>query len=140
MHSIANSSLFPTSLYLHSNSTQILALKKNGFSEKKKSSPPKIKFFYLFSMQLFSADAMVFSKKLKKKFLTPKNWKNEPQKLLIIDPDPFFPQSSPGHSPQPKIDFPYHEISGPDICSLICALNGICVSLFKFHTWILKQF
>ena len=40
--------------------------------------------------------------------------------MLIIGPDPFFPLSSPGHSPQPKIDSPYHEISGPDICSLIC--------------------
>ena len=61
-HSIANSSLFLTFLYLHSNSTQILALNENGFSEKKKKIPPKI-FFYLFSMQLFSTDAMVFSKK-----------------------------------------------------------------------------
>ena len=25
--------------------------------------------------------------------------------------------------PLPKIDFPYHEISGPDICSLICVLS-----------------
>ena len=30
-NSIANSSLFPTFMYLHSNSTQILALKKTGF-------------------------------------------------------------------------------------------------------------
>ena len=59
----------------------------------------------------------------KKKKMTMKNWKNCPKKLLIICPNPFFPQSSPGHSPQPKIDFPYHEISGPDICSLICALD-----------------
>ena len=71
-------------------------------------------------MQLFSADAMVFSKQFKKKFLTPKKWKNGPKKMLIINPDPFFPKSSPGHSPQPKIDFPYYEISGPDICSIIC--------------------
>ena len=71
-HSIANSSLFPTFLYLHSNSTQILALKKNGFSEKKILPPPKKIFFYLFSMQLFSADAMVFSKKKFKKKLNPK--------------------------------------------------------------------
>ena len=62
-HSIANSSLFPTSLYLHSNSTQILALKKNGFSKKKNFPKKNIYFFYLFSMQFFSADTMVFSKK-----------------------------------------------------------------------------
>ena len=44
-------------------------------------------------MQLFSADAEVFSKKIQKNFLTPKNWKNVPQKLLIMCPDPF------SHSP-----------------------------------------
>ena len=41
-------------------------------------------------MQFFSADAIVFSKKFKKLFLTPKTWKNCPQKLLIIGPTPFF--------------------------------------------------
>ena len=40
--------------------------------------------------------------------------------MLIIGPTPFFSQSSPDHSPQPRIDFSYYEISGPDICSLIC--------------------
>ena len=58
-HSIANSSLFPTFLYLHSNSTQILALKKMVFLKKKIFPKKKIFFFYLSSMQLFSADAMV---------------------------------------------------------------------------------
>ena len=47
-HSIANSSLVPTSLYLHSNSTQILALKKKGFSEKKNFPPQKIFFLPFF--------------------------------------------------------------------------------------------
>ena len=58
--------------------------------------------------------------KKRKIYWPQKSEKNGPQKLLIISPDPFNPQSSPGHSPQPKIDFPYHEISRPDICSLIC--------------------
>ena len=40
-------------------------------------------------MQLFSADATVFSKKNLILFLTPKKLKNGPQKLLIIGPDPF---------------------------------------------------
>ena len=40
---------------------------KNGFLKKKKFSPPKF-FFYLFLLQLFSADAMVFLKKFKKNF------------------------------------------------------------------------
>ena len=42
-----------------------------------------------------------------------------------MGPDPFIPQSSPDHSPQPRIDFSYHEISGPDICSLICAQSSL---------------
>ena len=69
-------------------------------------------------------------KKIKKKKLTPKKWKNGPQKLLIIGPDPFFPQSSPGHSPQPRIDFSYYEISGPDICTFSY--------LWMFHRYKLK--
>ena len=50
-------------------------------------------------MQLFSADAIVFSKKILNFFLTPKKWKNGPQKLLIIGPDPFISQSSPDQRP-----------------------------------------
>ena len=74
-------------------------------------------------MQLFSADAMVFSKKILNIFLTPKKWKNGPQKLLIIGQNPYISQSSPDHSPQHRIDFSYYEISGPEICSLICGLK-----------------
>ena len=74
-------------------------------------------------MQLFSADAMVFSKTFLKIFLTPKKGKNRPQKLLIIGPDPFISQSAQTYGPQPRIDFSYYEISGPDICSLICEAN-----------------
>ena len=47
IHSIANSSLFPTSLYLHSNSTQILALKKKVFLKKKIFPPSRHLFSYL---------------------------------------------------------------------------------------------
>ena len=68
-----------------------------------------------------------------------KNWKNHPKKLLRIGPDPFFPQSSPGISPQPKIDFPYYEISGPDICSLICARNSGSVNNFLQRLSIYKE-
>ena len=46
-HSIANSSLFPTSLYLHSNSTQILAIKKWFFWKKIKNQ--KKENIYIFS-------------------------------------------------------------------------------------------
>jgi hypothetical protein len=74
-------------------------------------------------MQLFSADPKIFSKQFLINFLSIKTLKNWPQKLLIISPDPFISQSSPDHSPQPRIDFSYHEISGPDICFLICDLH-----------------
>ena len=92
---------------------------------------------YLYLLQLFSADAIVFSKKKIKNFLTPKKWKNGPQKLLIIGPDPFISQSSPDHSPQSRIDFSYYQILGPDICSLICALrarNGFAGCCLVFCT------
>ena len=45
--------------------------------------------------------------------------------MLIIGQDPFITQTSQGHSPQSKIDFPYHKILGPDICSLICGFSYI---------------
>ena len=62
--------------------------------------------------------------------MTPKKWKNGPQKLLIIGPDPFISKSSPDHSPQPRIDFSYYEISGLDICSLFC---DIITSVHNIH-------
>ena len=43
--------------------------------------------------------------------------KKLPKKVAHNRPKPFIPQSSPGHSSQPKIDFPYYEISGPEICA-----------------------
>ena len=46
---------------------------------------------------------------------------HENLKVAHNRPKPFFLHSSPAHSPQPGIDFSYYEISGPDICSLICA-------------------
>ena len=70
-------------------------------------------------MQLFSADAMVFSKKIWL-FFDPEKVKKRASKVAHNQPNPFFSQSSPNHSPQPRIDFSYYEISGPDICSLIC--------------------
>ena len=56
--------------------------------------------------------------------------------MLIIGPNPFISQSSPDHSPQPRINFSYYEISGPDICSLICAVKVLVQmtwSLHKYH-------
>ena len=59
-------------------------------------------------MQLFNADAKVFSKKLKKKILTLKAWKKRPQKLLIIGPDFFF-MYWPGCPNDPETEIPYHQ-------------------------------
>ena len=63
-------------------------------------------FFLPFFNATFQCGRYGVLKEIKKKILPPKMWKNRPQKLFIMGPDPFFPQSSPGHSPQPKIDYP----------------------------------
>ena len=89
-----------------------------GFSPIRILSKFFLTFVYLYSIQLFSADPELFSKKFWINFLSIKFLKNWPQKLLIISPNPFISQSSPDHKPRPKIDFSYYEISGPDICSL----------------------
>ena len=100
--------------------TQIFSPKKIGFFPIKNTSQFFLTFAYLYSMQLFSSDPKIFSKIFWINFLSIKTLKNGPQKLLIIGLNPFISQSSPEHSPQPRIDFSYYEISGPDICFLIC--------------------
>ena len=55
------------------------------------------KVLFNFSMRTLKC----YQKIKKKKSLTPKKWKNRPQTLLIIGPDPFISQSSPDQSPQP---------------------------------------
>ena len=77
-------------------------------------------------MQLFSADTKVFSKKFKKKIFDPEKVKKLASKVAHNQPRPFISQASSDHSPQPSIEFSYYEISGPDICSLICVLNKAC--------------
>ena len=49
----------------------------------------------------------------------PEKVKKRASKVAHIRPRPFYFTVQP--RPQPKIDFSYYEISGPDICSLICA-------------------
>ena len=55
-------------------------------------------------MQFFSADATVF-------FLPLKTWKNHPQKLLIIGPDPFFQYCHSAHiqPKSPTAGLPYND-------------------------------
>ena len=115
--------------YLHVFTLKFLALKKLVFSPHKKCFP---KFFWLlftFILCNFSVRTLkYFQKKNWINFLSIKTLKNWPQKLLIIGPDPFISQSSPDRSPQPRINFSYYEISGPDICSLICACSNVVTS------------
>ena len=53
-----------------------------------------------------------------------KTLKNGSQKLLIISPN-LFPQSSPDHSPQPRIDISYYKHVPRLIRLLICALQSL---------------
>jgi hypothetical protein len=56
-------------------------------------------------MQLFSADATVFSKRNSTFFLTPKKWKNGPQKLLIIRLNLFFHSTVQPTANSPELIF-----------------------------------
>ena len=49
-----------------------------------------------------------------------------------------FAQSSPDHSLLPRIDFSYYEVSGPDICSLICDLVAPQKRFFDLPKWEFK--
>ena len=56
-------------------------------------------FYYLFSMQLFSTDAVIFS------ILPLENIKKRPQKLLIIGPKLFFHKKDPAAQTSPELIF-----------------------------------
>ena len=80
---------------------------------KKKSPPPLKKKFAFFSMQLFSADAMIFSFFF---FFALKNIKKTPSKVSHNRPHAFFTAR-----PKPAENcFTYHKMSGTNICFLIC--------------------
>ena len=59
-------------------------------------------------MQLFSADAIVFSKNLKNIFFDPENMKKPPSKVAHNQPQTFF-QYWPGCLNGPKTEIPYHQ-------------------------------
>ena len=105
---------------------KVLAYKKRQKHEEKKNPPPQKKIVYLFSMQLFSAVATMFSKKISYKKL-----KKPPSKVAHNRPKPFISQSSPAHSAKPRFDFSYHKMSGTSICSLICAIT--CRILIEYR-------
>jgi len=66
-------------------------------------------------MQLFSADATIFSKKKLNSFFAHENIKNRPQKFFFT-----VLLSCPN---QPRIDFSYYEYVPRFICLLICDHN-----------------
>jgi hypothetical protein len=107
-------------MYLHSNSTQTLAYKKKIMKKKIPKKPPN--FLPLFYATFQCGRYAVFKKNLKT-FFDPEKVKKQALKVAHNRPNLFFSQSSPDHSPQPRIDFPYYKISGPDICSLICTCH-----------------
>ena len=63
-------------------------------------------------------------------FFYPGKVKKQASKVAHNQPNPLFftVQSSPDYSPQPRIEFSYYEISGPDISSLIC---GVLQTIFN---------
>ena len=61
------------------------------------------RYYAIFQCRQYS----VFKEKI---FLTPKKWQDMP----------FISQPYPDYTSQPRIDFSFDEISGSDICSLVC--------------------
>ena len=91
------------------------------FLKKKNPSPQKNIFFYLFSLQRFSADATMFSNFFF--FFDHKKLKNLTSKVAHNRPKPFLRQSSPGHSPQPRSSFPFYKKPNPNV-SLLVSVSG----------------
>ena len=82
---------------------------------------------------LFSSDAIMFFIL----FFAHKKLKKPPSKVAHNRPKPFFPQPSPTHSQQPKIDFSYHKNVPPSVCSLVCGQNN-CLKIYNDIKYSLK--
>ena len=81
-----------------------LAYKKRLKNKNKNFPKKKLFFFYLFSMQLFSADATMFSK-FCLFFFDHKKLKNPPQKVAHNRPRPFFFSAAPTAQNSPELHF-----------------------------------
>ena len=75
-------------------------------------------------MQLFSADATIFSKKFEFIF-APENIKKRTSKVAHNQPQTFFSQYWPGCPNQPRIDFSYYKYVPRLICLIICVVNSL---------------
>jgi hypothetical protein len=112
----------------HSRSQQrtdqrVLVLTLNFLALKKTVFPP-VKNTSLFSLQLFSADATIFSKKFEFIF-APENIKKRTSKVAHNQPQTFFSQYWPGCPNQPRIDFSYYKYVPRLICLIICVVNSL---------------
>ena len=116
----------------------IFSPKKTGFSKKKKSSQKRKKKFYLFSMQLFSADATMFSN-IYIFFFDHKKLKKPPSKVAHNRPKPFLRQSSPGHSPQPRSSFPFYKKSNAILSLLLSGLHHLLSYCFQYWKVYFKE-
>ena len=78
--------------------------------------------------------------------MTPKKWKNGPQKLLIIGPDPFISQSSPDQWPTAQNWFSIlWNLGTRHLFSYLCSAAIYCIwillssTAFKFFNRILSE-
>jgi hypothetical protein len=123
-HSIANSSLFPTSLYLHSNSTQILALKK-------------IFFFLPFFYATFQCGRYGVFKKIKKNNFDPEKVKKRASKVAHNWPRPLYFTVQPrptAHSPE----LIFHIMNSRDQTSVLLSV-GCFMRHFLFDPVLKKK-
>ena len=115
--------LVPTFMYLHSNSTQILALKKTGFftfSDSKKNFKKKfIRLLCNFSVRTLRC----FQKKFRF-FFDLEKVKKRASKVAHNRPRPFFPTVQP--RPQPTAHSPkliFHIMKSRDQISVLLSVN-----------------
>jgi hypothetical protein len=129
---------------------EIFGPKKTGFSPVKILPKIFLHFFYLYSMQLFSADNTIFSKK-NWIFFCPWKHKKRPQKLLIIGHKLFFHKYSPVAKTSPELIFHIINMSQNSSVSLsvimalqkegplkcVCTLECVqCVCVRNPETWV----
>ena len=114
---LENRCLFQTFMYLNWNLRFHSSLQNWTKTWKKKIL--KNTKLHFFSMQLFNADAAIFSKN-KQIYFLPMTTKKKPSKSAHNRPQTFFSQVQLSCPNQPRIEFSYYKISGKSICSLIC--------------------
>ena len=91
-------------------------------------------FVYLYSMQLFNAEPIIFSKNIYIiyiHFFTDENFKKGASKVAHDRPNPIFFIAQP--TAQSKIDFSFHKYVHRPICLLICGSAELPRKLVHFQ-------